>query len=115
MGVLFQSHYPPAVVDRALASAADAGLGLARVAPLWELTEPAPPRGARHRYDWRYDDIIAKELAGHGFRWVAVLAFAPSWASVEPGVLHAAPRGIGRVHRLRGRGGPALPRPDLRV
>jgi polysaccharide biosynthesis protein PslG len=93
MGVLFQDHDSPAVVDRALASAAAAGLGVARVAPLWELTEPMPPQRGRHRYDWRYDDFIAKELAGHGFRWVAVLAFAPSWASVQPGVLHAAPRG----------------------
>lgn len=94
MGGLFQNRYPPAVVDRALASAAAAGLGLARVAPLWELTEPEPPRGGRHRYDWRYADFIARELAGHGFRWVAVLAFAPPWASVEPGALHAAPRGV---------------------
>lgn len=94
MGVLFQSHYPAAVVDRALSSAAGAGLGLARVAPLWELTEPAPPQGGHDRYDWRYDDFIAKELAGHGFRWVAVLAFAPSWAAAEPGVLHSAPRGV---------------------
>ncbi|HEY1522072.1 MAG TPA: hypothetical protein VGF70_03590 [Solirubrobacteraceae bacterium] len=92
MGVLFQDHDPPAVVNRALASAAAAGLGVARVAPLWELTEPTPPQGGHHRYDWRYDDFIARELAGHGFRWVAVLAFAPAWASVQPGVLHSAPR-----------------------
>jgi hypothetical protein len=92
-GVIFQSPYPPAVVDRALATARGAGLGLARVAPLWEATEPLPPQGGRHVYDWRYDDRIAHDLAGHGFRWVAVLAFAPGWASVAPGVLHAAPRG----------------------
>jgi hypothetical protein len=92
VGVIFQSRYPPATVDRALTSAARAGLGLARVAPLWELTERVAPQGARHSYDWRYDDFIARELAGHGLRWVAVLAFAPAWASVEPGVLHAAPR-----------------------
>jgi polysaccharide biosynthesis protein PslG len=93
MGVLFQNRYSSRVVDRALTSAAGAGLGLARVAPLWELTEPVPPQGGHHRYDWRYDDFIAKALAGHGFRWVAVLAFAPSWASVQRNVLHAAPRG----------------------
>lgn len=95
VGVMFQARYPPAVVDRALAGAAAAGLGVARAAPLWELTEPAAPLAGRHRYDWRYDDTIAKELAGHGFHWLAVLAFAPSWASVQPGVLHAAPRGTG--------------------
>jgi hypothetical protein len=93
MGILFQNHYPAAVVTRALTSAADAGLGLARVAPLWELTEPRPPSDGRHTYDWSYDDFIAHELAQHGFRWLAVLAFAPAWASVAPGVLHAAPRG----------------------
>ena len=92
MGVLFQKHHPVAVVNRALAGAAGAGLGVARVAPLWELTEPAPPQRGRPRYDWRYDDYIAKQLAGHGFHWLAVLAFAPPWASVQPRVLHAAPR-----------------------
>jgi hypothetical protein len=95
VGVMFQARYPPAVVNRALAGVAAAGLGVARVAPLWELTEPAAPQAGRHRYDWRYDDDIAKELAGHGLRWLAVLAFAPPWASVQPGVLHAAPRGTG--------------------
>ena len=93
VGILFQSHYPAAVVNRALASAEAAGLGLARATPLWEFTEPFPPRGGRHHYDWRYDDYIARQLAGHGFRWVAVLGFAPAWASVAPGVLHSAPRG----------------------
>jgi hypothetical protein len=92
-GVIFQSHYPPAVVSRAMASARASGLELARVAPLWEFTEPLPPRQGRHRYDWRYDDYIARQLAGHGLRWVAVLGFAPGWASVNPDVLHSAPRG----------------------
>ncbi|MFL5822903.1 MAG: hypothetical protein ACJ764_05610 [Solirubrobacteraceae bacterium] len=93
MGVLFQDHYPVAVVSRALTGAADAGLGVGRVAPLWELTEPRPPLAGHHHYDWRYDDFIARELAGHGFRWLAVLGFAPGWAAVAPAVLHAAPRG----------------------
>jgi hypothetical protein len=92
-GVIFQSPYPPRVIDRALATARQAGLGLARVAPLWEATEPLAPQAGRHLYDWRYDDRIARHLARGGFRWVAVLAFAPGWASAAPGVLHAAPRG----------------------
>ena len=93
LGAVFQTHDPPAVINRALTSAQDAGLGLGRVAALWELTEPAPPRAGRHHYDWRYDDDIAQQLTDHGFRWLAILAFAPGWASVAPGVLHAAPRG----------------------
>jgi polysaccharide biosynthesis protein PslG len=90
--VLFQSRYPTGAVDRALASAARAGLGLGRVAPLWELTEPRPPRRGHHRYSWSYDDTIAQDLSAHGFKWVAVLAFAPGWASQSPHRLHGAPR-----------------------
>lgn len=81
-----------ASVDRQLAAAAATGLGLARVAPLWEFTEPLPPRGGRHVYDWRFDDFIAHRLAAHSLRWIAVVAFAPGWASVQPAELHAAPR-----------------------
>ncbi|MDQ6607627.1 MAG: hypothetical protein M3Z06_13915 [Actinomycetota bacterium] len=79
-------------VDRQLAGAATDGLGLARAAPLWEFTEPRPPHGASHRYDWRYDDLVAGRLAAHGFRWIALLAYAPGWASATPDELHGAPR-----------------------
>lgn len=95
MGELFQLHAPQAVVERAFASAAAAGLGLARVAPLWELTEPAPPVAGRHSYQWSYDDRIARAVRAAGMRWVAVLAFAPGWASVAPAELHGAPSGPG--------------------
>jgi hypothetical protein len=78
-------------VDRQLAGAAAAGLGLARAAPLWEFTEPRPPHGGVHHYDWRYDDRIADRLAAHGFRWVALLAYSPGWASATPTELHGAP------------------------
>jgi polysaccharide biosynthesis protein PslG len=77
--------------DRQLTGAAAAGLGLARVAPLWEFTEPRPPVGGVHHYDWRYDDLIAGRLAAHGFRWVALLAYAPGWASATATELHGAP------------------------
>jgi hypothetical protein len=77
--------------DRQLAGAAAAGLGLARAAPLWEFTEPRPPVGGVHHYDWRYDDLIAGRLAAHGFRWLALLAYAPGWASATPTELHGAP------------------------
>lgn len=78
--------------DRELAAAAADGVGVVRVAPLWEFTEPLPPRDGHDHYDWRFDDFIAGRLAAHGFRWIAVLAFAPSWASETPSELHGAPR-----------------------
>jgi polysaccharide biosynthesis protein PslG len=81
----------PASIDRRLAAAASAGLGLARAAPLWEFTERQPPRDGRHVYDWRFDDLIASRLAAHGFKWIAVLAYAPTWASADPRRLHGAP------------------------
>lgn len=92
MSALFQGGLSPASVDRALSSAAASGLGLVRAAPLWELTEQQPPRHGRHHYDWRFDDRIAHALAAHGFRWVAVLAFAPGWASETAKQLHGAVR-----------------------
>jgi hypothetical protein len=81
----------PGEADLQLAGAAAAGLGLARAAPLWEFTEPLPPRGGVHHFDWSYDDRIADRLAAHGFRWVALLAYAPGWASATPTQLHGAP------------------------
>lgn len=77
--------------DQQLAGAAAAGLGLARATPLWEFTEPRPPRDGVHHYDWSYDDRIADRIAAHGFRWVALLAYAPGWASATPAELHGAP------------------------
>jgi hypothetical protein len=78
--------------DRALAAAAADGLGLARADLLWEFTEPLPPRAGTHTYDWRFDDFVAGRLAAHGFKWIAVLAYAPAWASRDPAHLHGAPR-----------------------
>lgn len=79
-------------VDRELAAAAATGLGLARAAPLWEFTEPTPPHDGRHVYDWRFDDFISRSLAAYGFKWIAVLAYSPGWASLTPTELHGAPR-----------------------
>lgn len=93
-GIFFNNPaQDPGFADRELAAAAADGLGIARAAPLWEATEPNPPQAGRHDYDWRFDDFIASRLAAHGFRWIAVLAFAPGWASQTPAQLHGAPRG----------------------
>ena len=58
---------------------------------MWEFTEPRPLVGGVHVYDWAYDDEIAGRLAAHGFRWVALLAYAPAWASAAPSELAGAP------------------------
>ncbi len=93
VGQIFLSRaFDAAATDRELAAAAGAGLGLVRAPPLWEFTEPSPPVGGQHRYDWRFDDFIAARLAAHNFHWVAVLAFTPGWASETPAQLHGAPR-----------------------
>ncbi len=90
--MFFDRNLDAAAIDRQLAAAAAADLGLVRVAPLWEFTEPSPPRGGQHLYTWRFDDFIAARLAAHSFKWIAVLAYAPGWNSLEPAKLHAAPR-----------------------
>jgi len=81
-----------ASVDRSLGAVTADGLGLVRAAPLWEFTEPRPPLSGVHAYDWRFDDLIAGRLAAHGLKWIAVLAYAPGWASLTPRQLHGAPR-----------------------
>jgi hypothetical protein len=93
VGQIFQLQvFGARQIDRLLAAAAQDGLGLARVAPMWEVTEPSPPAAGRHRYDWRYDDFIADRLRANHLRWVAVLAYAPRWASQAPYTIHGAPR-----------------------
>ncbi len=91
--IFFSSRsFDPSLANRELAAAAADGLGVARAAPLWEFTEPQPPSGGTHHYDWRFDDFMAGRLAAYGFRWIAVLAFAAGWASIEPHALHSPPR-----------------------
>jgi hypothetical protein len=95
VGQVFQLRaFDAALADRLLEVASADGLGLARAAPMWELTEPDPPVAGRHRYDWRYDDFIAAALRASHLRWVAVLAYAPRWASRAPHALHGAPRSV---------------------
>ncbi len=84
--------FDAATVDRELAAVDADGLGLVRAAPLWEFTEPRAPNAGVHLYDWRFDDFIANRIAAHGLKWIAVLAYAPGWASLTPGQLHGAPR-----------------------
>lgn len=95
VGQIFQLQvFSHAEVDRLLSAAEADGLGLARASPMWEVTEPRPPVGGRHHYDWRYDDFLARALRRHHLRWVAILAYAPRWASRAPYTIHGAPRSV---------------------
>jgi polysaccharide biosynthesis protein PslG len=71
-----------------------AGGTLARTDALWEATEPAPPVGGRHRYDWAFNDQIASALASHGLRWLPVIDYSPPWAQSLAGVDHSPPRSL---------------------
>jgi hypothetical protein len=63
-----------------LASLYQAGGRVGRGDSDWATTEPDAPRHGRHHYDWRYDDLIASEMASARLHWEPTLAFAPRWA-----------------------------------
>jgi hypothetical protein len=44
-----------------------------------------------HRYDWSFDDLIARSLAAHGLRWLPIIDYSPSWAHSIPGHDHSPP------------------------
>jgi len=89
---LFNDHaYSGAQIDAQLQALAATGATVARSDALWEATEPAPPSGGKHRYDWGFDDLIAGSLAQHGLRWLPILDYSPSWARTVPGLLHSPP------------------------
>ena len=84
--------YTPAQVSAELAALDATGATLARSDVLWEKTEPAPPSGGVHRYDWTFDDGIASALAAHGLTWFPILDYAANWAKAHPTELHSPPR-----------------------
>jgi hypothetical protein len=84
--------YDLAQVDLQLSALAATGATIARSDALWEVTEPTPPVGGAHRYDWRFDDAIAASLARHGLRWLPILDYSAAWARAHPALLHSPPR-----------------------
>lgn len=89
---LFNSRDFNAVeIDRQLTALHAAGATLARSDALWEATEPNPPSGGAHRYDWSFDDMVAGALAAHGLRWLPILDYSAPWAESVPGRAHSPP------------------------
>ncbi len=78
--------YPPAQAAALMRALAATGADTARSDALWEVTEPAPGH-----FDWSFDDTVAGELAAAGLRWLPIVDYAPSWAAVQPGLLHSPP------------------------
>jgi len=81
----------PAWREMQLTAAEAHGVRLARSDALWEATEPVPPRSGVHSYDWGFDDRVATGLASHAMQWLAILDYAPGWATADSGRLHAPP------------------------
>jgi hypothetical protein len=84
--------FTPAERSAGLSALHAAGGTLARTDALWEATEPAPPAGAQHHYNWTFNDTIATALAAHGLRWLPVIDYSPAWVQSVPGTDHSPPR-----------------------
>jgi hypothetical protein len=84
--------YPLPQVEARLHDLRSSGATIARSDALWEATEPAPPVGGVHHYDWSFDDAIATSLAANGLRWLPVLDYTAQWDQSVPGQEHSAPK-----------------------
>jgi hypothetical protein len=67
------------------------GATVARADAPWEASEPRPPQGGVHHYDWSFDDQVASELAAHDLRWLPVIDYSTPWAQSVPGQDHSPP------------------------
>ena len=93
--VFENAAFTPAQVNTQLAALQATGATVARTDALWEFTEPDPPSGARHRYDWTFDDRVAGALAAHRLRWLPIIDYSAGWDKLIPGQLHSPPRSLG--------------------
>lgn len=92
VGRLFNDRaYSSAQIDAQLAALARTGATVARSDALWEATEPAPPSGGVHRYDWTFDDAIAGALAENHLRWLPIIDYTAPWAQSVTGQDHSPP------------------------
>ncbi len=91
-GLLFNHRaYTPAQIDAQIAALRQTGATVVRSDALWEATEPSPPVGGVHHYDWGFDDQIAGALAAHGLRWLPIVDYSAAWAQSIPGQDHSPP------------------------
>ncbi len=90
--LLLDNTYSHAQIDAQLSALAATGATDARTDALWEATEPTPPVGGVHHYDWAFDDRIAGALGRHGLRWLPIIDYTASWAQTIPGQDHSPPR-----------------------
>jgi hypothetical protein len=74
-----------------LKALSETGATEARTDALWEASEPEPPSGGVHHYDWLFDDTIAGDLAAVGLRWLAVIDYSAPWAQSVGGQDHSPP------------------------
>lgn len=93
--VFENAAFTPAQVNAQLAALQATGSTVARTDSLWEFSEPSPPSGGRHRYDWSFDDRVAGELAAHGLRWLPIIDYSAAWARLLPDQLHSPPGSAG--------------------
>ncbi len=83
--------YGPAVIDAQLEALEATGATVARSDAPWEVSEPRPPADGVHRYDWRFDDLVAGALAIHHLRWMPIIDYSAPWAQSVPGDDHSPP------------------------
>jgi hypothetical protein len=87
--------YAPAAIDAQLAALRATGVTAARSDTLWEITEPSPPVGGVHRYDWSFDDAIAGALASNGIQWLPIIDYSATWTQSLASTDHSAPKSGG--------------------
>jgi hypothetical protein len=96
VGRLFNDRtYTVTQIDAQLAALEATGATVARADALWEATEPDPPVGGVHHYDWSFDDSIAGALAANGLRWLPIIDYSAPWAQSIPGQDHSPPASLG--------------------
>jgi hypothetical protein len=95
VNILFNSQaFSPAQIDEQLTALHATGATIARSDTLWELTEPRPPVGGVHQYNWGFDDAIVGDLAAHGLGWLPIVDYTAPWDSAPTGGIHPPPASI---------------------